>query len=343
MENKTEMGLLLIIFGLILSIISTLGSVATGDFGGTSVSASAIIPAIFGFLAFILLLVGWILMMLGRKEFGEEHAQFTMYSLVAFIVGFIVVIIGGIIMAFGMMAGGLGSISTEETVDYPAMARGMMTGLIISQIGGIIFTLGAILLVFRLENEVGIKILYLALIVSIIIAIVSIILISSAVNDLANKLEETPEDQQEDEFLEGLSGLSYLNGIAIIGTLLLLIGYYIPYDRIKKGELKPVMLPTQPYGAPPYPAQYPYQPYLPYQPGPYQQPPYQQPYPPQYPPQQPPVTPPEGGTPPSQPPAGVPVQPKEVPRETAEVISCRFCNTQIPKGSIVCPVCQKEL
>jgi MFS family permease len=348
MDNKTEMGLLLLIFGMILGIISTLGSAATGDFGGASVSSGSIISAVVGIFSFILLLVGWILLVVGRKEFGEEHSKLVIYSMVVLIVGMIIVIIGTIISTMAGISDSMETTNGELTIDYVEMARGMKSAVVISQIGGIVVTIAAILLVYHLENDLGKKVLYLALIASIAVAIVSMIYMPGELDDLAEELKGLPEEDREEGFYEGLSDLGVYQSLGLISSILLTIGYYIPYNRIKKGELKPVMPPTPPYGAAPYPAQYPYQPYPPYQPGqdqqpPYQQPPYQQPYPSQYPPRQPPVTPKEGETPPSEPSPDEPVQPKEVPMETAEIISCRFCNTQIPKGSTICPVCQKEL
>lgn len=343
MENKTQMGLLLLIIGMVLGIFSTLGGVAAGSLGSSSLSPGALIPGILGFFGFILLLIGWILMLVGRKDFGEKHAQFVIYSLVAIIIGVIIAIVGGIISAIGAIAGGFGNVDPETSIDYAAMARGIRSGLIFSSIGGIIITIGAVLLVYCLENELGKKVLFIALIVTIIVSIVTVIYLYSALEELADRLEKTPEDEQEDEFVEGFSEMNWINSLGIIGSLLLIIGFFIPYNRIKKGELKPIAPPPPAYGMPPYPAPYPYQPYPPHRP------PYQQPYQPPYPPQQPQGYPEEIKTKPPEETAEQKsssdevVQPKAVIPEQVGIMKCMFCGTQIPEGSTTCPVCKKEL
>ena len=94
MNNKTEMGLLLIVAGMVLSLFADLSSVAAGGLGGSTLSPGMLIPAILGIFAFIIMFVGWIFILIGRKEFGEKHAQFVIYSIIAFIVGVSIVIIG---------------------------------------------------------------------------------------------------------------------------------------------------------------------------------------------------------------------------------------------------------
>lgn len=333
MENKTQMGLLLIIFGMALSIFGTLGGVAASGSGGTTITPATLITLILGFFGFILLLVGWILMLIGRKEFGEKHPQFAIFSLIAIIIGVIIVIIGSMISTFAGIAGGIESTDEGITLDYVAMARSMKTALIFTQIGGIFITIGWILLVYFLENDIGKKILFLALIASIIISIVAIIYALPVLDDLTDKLEDTPEEEREDEFYEGLTDLNVINGLGVIGSLLLLIGYIIPFNRIKKGELRPITPPPPAYGMPQYPPSYPYQPYPPYQ-----QPPYQPPY---QPPQQPQAT-PEDMTKPEPSPKGA-VQPMAVTPEQAGIKKCMSCGSEIPAASTTCPVCKKEL
>jgi MFS family permease len=340
MENKTQMGLLLLIIGMIIGIFSTLGSLAASGGDGTTLSATSLMVSLISFLSFILLLVGWILLIVGRKEFGEKHDKFVIYSVVILIVGIVIVIIGTVITTFAGIAGSMEASNGEVSMDYVEMARGMKSAVAFSQLGGIVVTIAAILLVYNLENDIGKKVLFLALIASIAVAIISMIFLPSVLDDLADDLEEMPEEDREDEFYKGLNKLGMYSGLGIISSILLIIGYYIPYDRIKKGELKPVTFPTGPYGQPPYPPPYPgtYPPQYPYQPyPPYQQPP----YPPTGPPPGEGGPPPEGVTPPG-PSAEGAVRPTAVPSEQG-IITCPYCGTQIPAGSTVCPICKKNL
>ncbi len=327
MENKTEMGLLLIIIGTVLSLLSTLGTIAAGTTG-----AGAMV-GILGFLAGILVLVGVILMLVGRKEFGEDHHKFVKYAFVAFVLGIIIIIIGGILMVAGAISAALeAGVDSEEEIDYSLVAEGMTTGLIVIQVGGIIILIGEVLLVYKLENDTGRNILHLALVIGIIVSIVSTYLITQALNDFMDELDKTPEEDHEGVYEDFQQNTNVIGGLGLISSVLLLIGYIIPYQRIKKGELKPVTFPAGPYGQPPYPPPYPgtYPPQYPNQPyPPYPQPPY------------PPTGPPpgEGGVAPST--EGT-VQPKGVPPKQG-ISTCPYCGTQIPAGSTVCPVCYKNL
>jgi magnesium-transporting ATPase (P-type) len=277
LDNKTEKGLLLLIIGMLISIFSTLITVATGTLEGSELSSGSCLSSALGFFGLIFLFVGWVLMISARKDYGDKHSKFVMYSIAALVIGFIIVVVSVAIITVSLLSGGFASTGDEVTLDYPEVVRSMKGGLMVGQLGGIFVTLGAILLVYCLENETGKMVLYIALAASIIIAIVAMVVISTTMDKVADRLEDTPEEQHEDEFNEGLEAFGIIDALGVISTFLLIIGYYIPYDRIKKGELKRIPPPTQPYGIPP------------------PQPPYPDMYqPPQYPPPQypPPMYPP---------------------------------------------------
>ncbi len=343
MENKTEMGLLLLVIGIVLSIFSTLGATAANALGGSNLSPGAIIPCLLSFFMIILLPVGWFLMITGRKEFGEKHAQFVGLSIIVIFISIIVAIVGGIMSILGSLAGGLGQnqTQTDMVIDWADFAMGMSNAVIITEMGGIILTIGAIMLVYNLENELGKRILFLALIASIVIAIGSAMYLSPYYRELSNRLEGMPEEMQEQEFLEGSREASVINSLDVIGMVLLVIAYLIPYNRIKKGELKPTPLMPYPYGMPPYPTPYPYQPY----------PPYGGPYPPEYhPPGEVSEEVPERGKPePREEEAGPEPSPDEAAKPEAvtpvavETKKCQFCGEQIPIESVSCPLCKGEL
>ena len=242
-------------------------------------------------------------------------------------------IIGGIFSAFQGMTG-MDQTGGTMTINWAEMARGMGMGVAFAAAGGIILTIGAIMLVFNLENDLGKKVLYLALVASIVVSIIVAIFLSSAYNELADELDEIPEEEQEEEFAKGASEISQIQGLDMISSVVLLVGYIIPYNRIKKGELKPEAPPMSPYGMGPYPPQYPYGPYPQYPPYqyPYQQPPYQPPGEQQVPGEE------KAQQEPSEIGAQQPMAVSPVPMETTR---CTSCDTQIPKGSAICPVCGK--
>jgi hypothetical protein len=326
MAKKTEQGLLLLLFGTMLLIFSTLVTIATPSSGGAGATGLACLSGAMGFFGYILILVGLILVFTGRKEFGEKHRQFVTYGLVAIVIGIVIIIIGFVVIVIGAIAGIdiNQDPSQDPVIDYSEMAQGMTTGIVITQIGGVVILIGEILLVFWLQNDMGKKLLYITLIVGIITTIITTFLISALLNDIMQVMDDTPENEQEDVFTDFTADTDRINAIGLIPSFLLLIAFYLPYDRIKKGELKPIV-PPPPFAPPPG-----------YVPGPqYQQyPPYPQ-YPPpgQYGP--PPQQPPPMGPPPSQPPPVTPI--------ATEVQRCAFCGSGIPKGIANCPACGRPV
>jgi hypothetical protein len=281
----------------------------------------------------------------GRNEFGEEHKQFVTYAFIAFVVGIVIMVVGFMLM----VAGALSGITVDPTVEdpdinYSQLVEGMTAGLIVVQFGGLVILIGEILLVFKLENELGKNILYLTLIAGIIITIITTVLFTSALNDFMDTLNTTPDDEVETEVENFQNRVNGFGLLGLITTVLLIIAYYIPFDRIKKGELKPLVPTPFPYGTPMYPPQYPYQQY-PTQ-GPGQQPPG---YPPQYPPQEQGQQPPgEPGSQPAPPPLdpNAPVGPppestSELKMAPVETVICPHCGANRPKGPEKCISCGK--
>ncbi len=328
MAKKTEQGLLMLLFGTMLLIFSTLVNIATPSGGGAGASGLACLSGVMGFFGYILILVGLVLMFSGRNEFGDKHKTFVTYGLVAIVIGIVIIIIGFAVIVIGALAGIdlTTDPSQDPVIDYSEMAQGMTTGIVITQIGGVVILIGEILLVFWLHNDMGKKLLYITLIVGIITTVITTFLISALLNDIMQVMEDTPENEQEDVFLDFSADTNRINAIGMIPSFLLLIAFYLPYDRIKKGELKPVA-PPPPVYPPGYVPGQPYQQYPPY------------PQYPQYPPGQygpPPQQPPPMGAPP-------PVHPPPVAPVATEVQRCAFCGSGIPKGLATCPACGKPV
>jgi hypothetical protein len=177
-------------------------------------------------------------MFIGRNEFGEEHREFVSYAFIAFFIGIVIIVVGTSIMVTGSLSGASSAAGYQKrTINYSHQTREMIIGLIVVQFGGLVFLIGEILLVFKLENKLGREILYLALAAGIVIAILSSILYFYALNNITL--------------------------LSLVTSILLLSAYYIPLERIKRGELKPVLTPSTAYKAPMYPPQYPHQSYSP--------------------------------------------------------------------------------
>jgi len=107
MENKTEMGLLLLIIGMLISIFATLITAATSSGGGNELSSGSCLSSALGLFSLSFLLVGLVLMLSGRKDFGEKHSKFVMYSLAALVIGVIIVVVSIMIITVALLSGGL--------------------------------------------------------------------------------------------------------------------------------------------------------------------------------------------------------------------------------------------
>ncbi|MCK5459333.1 MAG: hypothetical protein KAI20_05535, partial [Thermoplasmatales archaeon] len=94
MEGKTKTGLLLLIIGGCISLISNI-VLATVDNVGIALSG---IGGIGGLCSF----VGIILLILGRKEFGEKHRKFVIYAIILFILAIVIpgIIVGAVVFSY---------------------------------------------------------------------------------------------------------------------------------------------------------------------------------------------------------------------------------------------------
>ena len=104
MECHTKTGLLLIIIGSILGIVS---NIAFSLAGNVALALSAL-----GGIGGLCSLIGIILLIVGRKEFGERHRKFVIYALILFILSIVIptIIIAAATFTYvsqGISAGGV--------------------------------------------------------------------------------------------------------------------------------------------------------------------------------------------------------------------------------------------
>jgi hypothetical protein len=107
MYSKTKSGLVYFMFGTAISIFTALLTAAS-----TSEGISCLI-AIASFLSLILILIGFGLMVAGRKEFGKEHSEFVAYAAIAIVLGIGIFVLGTILMFTAALSG----VTTTNTSD----------------------------------------------------------------------------------------------------------------------------------------------------------------------------------------------------------------------------------
>ena len=236
MKNYTKNGLIFLIIGTISSMISA-GLLGLYQF----ITPDESVSNLFGMIGFgiiggiggLLFLVGGILFLIGRKEFGERHQKFILYAVIIFVVG---IIISGVVGGIGTIITISQSIANGSETDISWVGYSILISTIIGSITG---SLAYVFALYELEDENGKRILYLAFIVSIIIAI---IIGYSSMGAIDAMIADIPTDGSSTDFtsfFDYTSQLTQYSSLGIISNLLWLITLYIPYNRIKKGELVP--------------------------------------------------------------------------------------------------------
>lgn len=219
MTSYTKTGLLLLIIGVILGIIANITFFFVSDI---TLLFSAI-----GGIGGLIILIGIILMILGRKEFGGKHRKFVIYALILFILSIVlpVIVIAGFV-ATAIISKDLSSIGT---VFY------------ITPLAAVLGGLAYIFLLYELENETGKIILLLTIILTIIISVFVAINILPIYEETIGAVDFQDMSTQEiTEMVNTFSSkISRISAYNVFHNLLLLIVLLIPYRRITSGELIP--------------------------------------------------------------------------------------------------------
>jgi len=201
MADYTKKGLFYLIVGLSLVIISDLISM----FYYRKIQTT-IIP-FFSFWIFILIIIGLIYMLLGRKEFSERHQKFIV---IAFMLYILTIILTIIIYAIFVSISSL-NLDIIRSLIYISPILAVLTGIFY------------LFLLFELEDKIGKIVLYIAFISSIVISIYIAISSNSAFDKLLS-LEYTV-----DNFI---SEINFIGGLGIISNALYIIALLNPYYRL---------------------------------------------------------------------------------------------------------------
>jgi ribosomal protein L40E len=223
--DRTKTGLILLIIGVLLRPVPN--------------------QAI-SFLGYILILIGAILAILGRKAFGSEHARNTIWSIVIFVVGLAVVAIGFLTLFVTIISASI-SARTGNGIDPNlgrALTSSLNTFLVCVTVGGVITGIAYVLFTYAIQNQNGRIILWAAYVSSLVISIVNSILVSRLVSDAVqqaisgNTFTEGPLLNLENQLL--VFGLLQIIPAALYSTAL-----YLVWSRISRGDL-PASTPTPP-------------------------------------------------------------------------------------------------
>jgi len=199
------------------------------------------------FIGGILSLIGAILVILGRKAFGPEHSRNAIWSIIIYIVGFVIIIIGVIAFAFAIISATIASRSgnmTDLTVIAQALTSSFDGLLIAGIVGGAVSSIAYVLFTYQLQNRNGRIILWAAYASSIAIGIINAIIVSALLSDAVQR--SIAGGIFNPDPLRGLQNqLQALGLLGFIPAALYATALYLVWSRIGRGEL-PATTPAPP-------------------------------------------------------------------------------------------------
>ncbi len=244
MENNTKTGLLLIIIGMIIAAISNILLFFIDfnvDISNIEEIYVVILPAlIVAVVGGLLILIGALLMIIGRKDYGEQHSKFVVYAIVIFCINIVAAIILKVIQSALIYLQVSSPMSGPSSYDFSGMIIMALIQMIISTImGGLCY----VFLLYHLENEKGRYVLFAAFITSIVLAIGIAIYNYGVLTEMINGMLNSGDYSSSvaSQALAQISNISKAGILNIVSGILFIIATYIPYRRITSGELVPVL------------------------------------------------------------------------------------------------------
>jgi hypothetical protein len=221
MKNNTQKGLLILIIGISVGIITNISLFLLTD-NLPGVLALALV-GIIGVIGGLLTLVGLILIVVGRREYGEKHSKFAIYAAVIFVLSIVFATV------FSIMISMINFISNSPTNTNIILLQTPIT----STIGGLVY----VFLLYELEDKNGKIVLFLAFIATILASIFITVGMMSLYEELMSSIA-VGETSFANTF-DYINKMSRTGIYSIISSGLLLIALILPYNRIKSGELVP--------------------------------------------------------------------------------------------------------
>lgn len=224
--DRTKAGLLILLIGVIVGVIPIIG--------------------IFGL---IIAIVGTILVILGRRAFGDKHSTYVLLSVGIFIFGYIVVIFTALIFAFSIAPAARTATSQSALVQIVTSAlNSLIIGIII---GGAITSFSYVLLTYAIQTKIGRILLWAAYGISLVIYAAIFITVTPQISSALNATIATGtfDPSPINALRAQISNLGILN---LIPYGLYALAYYLVFSRVNRGEI-PARASTQPQISPSMP------------------------------------------------------------------------------------------
>ena len=192
-----------------------------------------------GLIGGLLLLIGAILVILGRKAFGPKHSRNVILSLVLFLVG----IVGAVVLAILVVAATLGSFVTPDPATVLGALNTLLIGtVIISAVSG----LASVLFTYELQSNLGRVLLWAGYGASVGVEVAIFLILLPLLNGLFTG--GTVDPRALEAFLATISSYEYLG---VISAALFAAANYIAWDRLNRRLIPAPLAPPAMPGAPP--------------------------------------------------------------------------------------------
>ena len=198
------------------------------------------------YIGSILVLIGAILVILGRKAFGPDHSRNAIWSIIIFVVGIAIVIIGFFAFVFEVISATVatrnGTVISTTPISQ-ALASSFQTLLVASAIGGAVGGIAIVLFTYAIQNRNGRIILWTAYASSIAISVTAAIIISQAVSDAVS--QSFAGGLYNPGPLQNLQNqLQAFGLLGLIPAALYSAAMYLVWTRISRGELPAASAPA---------------------------------------------------------------------------------------------------
>lgn len=212
--DRTKTGLLLLLIGGLLSWIPVISLI--GD---------------------LLLLIGAILVIIGRRAFGAAHSRNVIVALLLYIFAFIGVVALAVVLAFSIAAA-IRTSSTDPTGSANAIANALNSFLIGAIVVGAIDGIASVLFTYALQQRIGKAVLWAAFVAGVAISIAVFAIVSSAFASAIAQATSggTFNRAPLDALRNQISGLGLLSAIP---ALLFSAATYLAWSRVNRGEIPP--------------------------------------------------------------------------------------------------------
>ena len=212
--DRTKTGVLLLLIGTLILWIPLIGAI-----GG------------------LLLLIGAILVILGRKAFGPAHARNVMISLGIFIVGIIASVVLGLVFILTLSTA-LAQLSGSATPEQIAAAvqsafnTFLLGAIVVAAISGI----ASVLFTYALQNPTGRILLWAGYGANLAVSIAVFVVIGAALS-AALALATSGGSFDETPILAVQVQITTLGLLSAIPAVLFAGANYIAWSRISRGEI----------------------------------------------------------------------------------------------------------